>query len=133
MLKINPPIPGLYGALITGLAMTEYADGNPCLMGLFTFPDSPEDAPEWNALSVNAPDSMYALPPEILDAMFAENASPSFFVKSYSEREGMLEALENAGVVRKLSEAKSGFVMLPYCELLLDVPEVTDDDRRKGR
>ncbi|MEI8194279.1 MAG: hypothetical protein WCI73_00055 [Phycisphaerae bacterium] len=42
------------------------------------------------------------------------------FIKDWSENEGMLTALEAAGVVRPTGEmVQSGFVAIPKCELLI--------------
>jgi hypothetical protein len=42
-------------------------------------------------------------------------------IKSYSENEGVLEALQAAGIVGKpIYYANSGFVSIPICELLIN-------------
>ena len=49
-----------------------------------------------------------------------ELADGEVFIKDYSENEGMLEALENAGVVKFTGQyVKSGFVIIPICKLLI--------------
>lgn len=43
-------------------------------------------------------------------------------IKDYSENEGMLTALEKAGIVKSTGTfVQSGFVQIPVCELLIDV------------
>jgi hypothetical protein len=49
-------------------------------------------------------------------------------VKDYSENEGMLKALMNAGIVDKpVDEISSGFVMLHICPLKVERSEVTPE------
>ena len=44
-------------------------------------------------------------------------------IKDYSENAGILEALERPGIVRRTGcYVRSGFVEIPVCELLVDVP-----------
>ena len=51
-------------------------------------------------------------------------AENQVFIKDYSENEGMLAALEAAGVVRAMGvHVPSGFASLPVCELLVTPPE----------
>ncbi|AWP23471.1 hypothetical protein C4901_09115 [Acidiferrobacter sp. SPIII_3] len=50
--------------------------------------------------------------------------STEVFVKDYSENEGVLEALERAGIVRHTGRRiRCGFVEVPICELLIDTEE----------
>jgi hypothetical protein len=113
MMTLPQPVQLPYFKL-TALAMTEYNDGNPCLLGRFEFGDGEtEDC----ALSVNAPDALRTLPrpePEFHDGKHV-------FIKSYSERQGMIEALVDAGIVKVKTEAPSGFVSLPWVEILIDI------------
>lgn len=40
------------------------------------------------------------------------------YIKDYSENEGMLEALKNAGIVKSvISWDLSGYVLIPHCKL----------------
>jgi len=48
------------------------------------------------------------------------------FIKDYSENQGMLDSLVNAGIISKPIEfVKSGYVHVPKCKLLWDI---TEDD-----
>ena len=52
-------------------------------------------------------------------------------IKDYSENEGMLEALMNAGIVSEpISFIQMGFVKVPVCVLLVDIlqDEPTEED-----
>ena len=43
------------------------------------------------------------------------------YIKDYSENEGMLQALKDAGIVKRVIGNKaSGFVIFPLCELDMD-------------
>lgn len=49
--------------------------------------------------------------------------STEVLIKDYSENAGMFEALERAGIVRYSGRCvRSGFVEIPVCELLVDIP-----------
>jgi hypothetical protein len=48
------------------------------------------------------------------------------YIKDYSENTGMLDALKEAGIVKKVVSMKqSGWVMIPLCELDLEKLGVT--------
>jgi hypothetical protein len=110
----------------------EYGNGRPALQLV----DASDGEPIATA-TVNLPD----LP-----------AGPNqVFIKDYSENEGMLKALTEAGVVKPTGETvRSGFVEVPVCELqppfrertLADIlaekstaraPESHEQDRGRGR
>jgi hypothetical protein len=60
--------------------------------------------------TVNAPD-VPLLPNQLL-------------IKDYSENEGMLAALEKAGIVKAMGiYVRSGYVSMPICELLVEPPK----------
>ena len=49
--------------------------------------------------------------------------SSEVLIKNYSENAGMFEALERAGIVRYAGRCvRSGFVEIPVCELLVNIP-----------
>jgi hypothetical protein len=58
-------------------------------------------------------------------------------IKDYSENEGMLQALERAGIVKATGQTvRSGFATIPVCDLLVEpVSKVRDRarPRRKAR
>ena len=54
------------------------------------------------------------LPDEMLDEGYV-------FIKTYSENEGMLEALVSAGIVEDTGmRVNTGYVTVPICKLLID-------------
>lgn len=55
-------------------------------------------------------------------------------IKDYSENEGMLAALEKAGIVRAFGvRVRTGHVSMPVCELLVDpAGQERANDRRAG-
>jgi hypothetical protein len=55
------------------------------------------------------------------------------FIKDYSENEGMLKALEEAGIVRVSGVyVPTGIGSLPVCELLIPPPEQDREPRRQA-
>jgi hypothetical protein len=86
---------------------TRYPNGRPALVL-----NDARDGEMFAVATVNLPD----LP-----------AGPNqVFIKDYSENEGMLAALEAAGIVRPLNvRARSEFVSVPICELLPPYQEQT--------
>ena len=41
-------------------------------------------------------------------------------IKNYSENTGMLEALEDAGIVQQVRTIKEGYITIPVCRLLIE-------------
>jgi len=47
------------------------------------------------------------------------------FIKNYSENEGILEALIEAGIVsHPIDYVQSNYVIIPYCQLMIDLNKV---------
>lgn len=87
--------------------LSNYQEGNGIAIEL-TFNDPEMDGMEvpMAVATVNIP----MFPP-------AEN---EVYIKDYSENEGMLEALEEAGIVKRTGRSVStGFVSIPICKLLV--------------
>jgi len=92
-----------HGATITALYETEYWDGNFAVVGIFDYGDEVEE----NAISVNIPDQAFNL-----------IGNGDFFLKSWSEREGMLEALLEAGIItHNGGSVRTGYVTAPLVRL----------------
>jgi hypothetical protein len=63
------------------------------------------------------------------------------FIKNWGENEGMLRALQDAGIVRATGETvRSGYVQVPKCEVLIPSPrqmhrhpgvKILSDDRQR--
>jgi len=96
---INVAVPD--GITLTALFETEYGEGNLAVVAHFS------EYGEQNAISVNLPDQAFNL-----------MQPGEFFLKSYSEREGWLEALLAAGIVtHDGTMVRSGYVEIPLVRL----------------
>jgi len=93
-----------------GLQFQEYGNGRPAIVLVGRRGETAAVA------TVNVPD-VQLLPNQVL-------------IKDYSENEGMLAALEKAGIVKTTGvSVGGGHVSMPVCELLVSAPEKSKDRR----
>ena len=93
------------GAIV--VSGTVYADGNPCIL----INGAKDDAPVAKA-TVNIPHE--------LNIPIKETGNQPVIIKDYSENEGVLETLENAGIIVPLIPMPLGMGTIHYVHVIDD-------------